>query len=311
MEMHGCELDYHLPAQKEGSYFQGTFDIVCPGPNVITFQPVSSKACLVTVPAQTGLPASFRNVGSGSERKVEVETAFMGGLKYSQASGPSCETTGTFTNGGWGSRWTLQASQEGNPVGMYVGNNPISISGTPPKLTAESYPVRLGGEQTTVGTIKMQPGTAKCTTAKFNSSASSSTAQLAVEAEYGGCTTFGLPSAINMNGCTYTFNILNQAPVGSTYAGHADIACPVGAAIEILVYTSSSNHKVQCTVTIPGQTTDSEGLTFTNEPSSTIALGLAIKGIDYHTQEGSGLARCSTADYTDGTYTVPITLVGL
>jgi hypothetical protein len=308
VKLNGCELDFHPGAKVESN---GTFDIVCPAGNAITFEPSSSKGCLVTVPAQTGLLARYSNAGgTGSERKVKVNIE-AGGINYSQVSGSVCGPTGSFTDGTWTGSATLQASSEGSPVGMYMGNNPISISGAPPKLVAEGYPVRLAGTQATAIAMTLQGGTVKCTTTNFNSSASGPTAQLAVGAEYGGCTVFGLPGAMNMNECTYTLNVLNQAPVGSTYAGHADIACPVGRAIEIIAYTASNNHTAKCTVTIPGQTTDSGGLTFTNEPTSAITLGLGIKGIDYHKQEGSGLGRCTTGDYTDGTYTGTATLEGL
>jgi hypothetical protein len=210
----------------------------------------------------------------------------------------------------------VQGSNGGKSTGIWVSTSEapelppsgIAIGGTPPKLVAGTYPITISGGQGTQHVMSLQAGSLKCTTAKFNTSASGSTAQLTVGAEYSGCTAFGFPATVSMNGCTYTFNILNQAPVGSAYAGHADIACPAGKSISII---ASGAGLTKCTVTILAQTTDSEGLTFTNQSSiSTIGLSLAIKGIDYHQQEGSGLGRCSTADPTAGTYTGSSTLVG-
>ena len=292
LQTHGC--NFTLRASNS------TLDIVCPAGNEIGLVPVGS-GCEFTIPAQAGLAASYGSEGSGSSREILAGSSST--LKYSQVNG-TC-TKGTF-NGSWGGSWKLKGTNEGSQVGVYVAKQPISIGGSTPKLRAGSYPASIAGTAVATHKIKVSGGTTECKTSAFSSSVSGETAQLTVQASYAECTVLGVAGSVNMNGCTYTFNVLNQAPVGATYAGHADIACPAGKAIELIAGTS----KPKCTVTIPAQTTDSGGLSFTNEASSTIGLGLAVSGIDYHQQKGEGLGACSTGDFTDGTYTGSSTLVG-
>jgi hypothetical protein len=293
LQTYGCSL--RLKAGND------TLDVVCPAGKEIRLVPVKS-GCEVTIPAQSGLPAGYGTEGSGSAREIRAEIGSS--LKYSQVNG-SC-TKGTFT-GSVNAKWNLKGTYEGSQVGVYVAKQPISIGGATPKLIAGSYPATISGSQVAgLHKFALNGGAAECKTADISSIASEATAQLTVQATYADCTVLGIAGSVKMNGCTYTFNVLNQPPVGSTYAGHADIACPAGKAIELVAGTS----KVKCTVSIGTQTTDSGGLSFTNEASSTIGLGLAVKGIDYHKQQGEGLGACSTGDFTDGTYTGSSTLVG-
>ncbi|HYH53722.1 MAG TPA: hypothetical protein VD761_06295 [Solirubrobacterales bacterium] len=306
LKANGCTYRYQPGAKTGAATFKGTVDILCPAGQAIEFTSASSQRCRISVPAQTGLAATFENVGSGKERAVRTNVS-TSSLKYSQLSGTYC-TVGSYTNGTWEGSWRVQASNGSGSVGMWLGFPSIGIIGTPPKLSSSYYPVKITGEQGTQHVLSIQAGNLKCNTANLSTSASEATAQLAVQAEYSGCTGFAFPATVNMNGCTYTFNILNQAPIGSARPGHADISCPEGKSI---VVTAIAAGLVKCTVTIPAQTTDSGGLTFTNEPAiPSIGVALNMQGIDYHQQEGSGVGRCKTADATDGTYTGSSTLIG-
>lgn len=299
MKMNGCTLQLN-PGPS-------TLDIQCPEGKAIAFQPSTEKPCLITVPAQSGLAVGYGNQGTGTARTVKVSVA-ASGLRYTRLSGTFCGPLGTFTNGTWTGNWTLGGTSGASPVGIYVGENPIMIDGTPPKLIAGAYPMSIVGKQSTVHSLSLQYGKAECATADFATSASEATSQLPLGAVYDGCTVFGFAGSISMNGCTYTASVLNQAPVGSTYAGHADVTCPAGKAIEILAKSGST---VKCTITIGAQTTNSEGLSFTNQASGTIGLGLSVGGIDYHLQKGEGLGSCPTGDFTNGTYTGSSTLSGV
>jgi hypothetical protein len=307
----GCKFTYRVGNQTGSSTFKGTIDIGPAGCGPISFTSVvGSSACQVTVPAQTGLSATFENVGSGKNRMVKVYPSTTN-LKHTQVSGKDCgaEGLGTFTDGSISGSVKLQATNAGGAVGMWVEAPAVSIGGTPPKWIAGTYPISIGGAQNSAHVFNLpSSGKVECGSVNFHAPISFSTAQLSVTAEYGSCKAFGLPGTVSMNGCTYTFNVLNQPPVGASYAGHADIACPAGKAIEIVVNPSPLTPK--CTITIAAQTTDSGGLTFTNETVSTVGLAMAMKGIDYHLQEGSGVGRCKTGDWTDGTYTGSSTLVG-
>ena len=319
LKMNGCNFVYRVGAKTGTNIFNGSVDIVCPAGKSIQFLG-GSLTCKVDVAAQRNLAATFENVGTGTERAIKV-TMNATGLKHTQVSGHDCfENIGSYSDGTWTGSWKVQGSSGGKPAGIWVSTSEglelppsgIAISGSTPKLVAGTYPIYITGNQKEgIDKHKLTlpgAGSIGCSTAKLSTSASGSTAQLEVQAEYGGCTVFGFPGTVKMNGCAYVFNVLNQAPVGSTYAGHADIACPAGKTIEAVALSAGL---AKCTATIPAQTTDSEGLKFINESlTSTITLNLAVGGIDYHLQEGTGVGRCKTADGTTGTYTGTSFLVG-
>lgn len=307
MKMNGCKFIYHPGLETSSGVFAGTFEIGPANCGSISISQAGAICGPITIPAQTGLAATFENVGTGSTRSVKI-SAQATGLKHTQGSSGGC-TAGTFSDGKWTGSWKLQASNGGKQVGMYVGTNPISISGTPPQLNAGSFPLSLTGEQSGgYHTLGFAAGTAECTTAKLSAEVPSSAWNpFPVSAEYGGCNVFGLAGgSVSMNGCNYAFSITSHA-VGQTYNGHADINCPAGKAIEVV---STSGGKVRCTVTIPTQVTDSGGLSYTNQAFSTIYLSLSVKGIDYHQQKGEGLGACATGDYTNGTYSGSSVLEG-
>lgn len=320
LEMNGCTFVYRLGAKTGTATFNGSIDIVCPGANTIAFTGGSST-CKVNVPAQNNLSASFENIGAGTSRAVKV-TVNATGLKHTQVSGTNCGgNLGSYTSGSWNGSWQLQGSNSGSPAGIWVSPDGgfelppsgIGIGGSPLKLNGGTYPMAINGSQVTQHVITLNGGlggkTVKCSTANLSTTIAAATAQFPVSGSYSGCTAFGFPGEIKMNGCTYTFSVINQPPYESSYAGHADISCPAGKSIEIV---SISAGLVKCTVTIGSQITNDTGyLVYTNESStSTIGLELNITGIDYHQQEGGGLGRCASGDFTDGTYTGTSTLVG-
>ena len=314
----GCKFTYRPGKETSPGVFDGAFDIGpanC-GPMQIG---VPGAFCTVTIGAQSNLAASYQNIGSGKERSVQV-TIKVANLKYAQTAG-TCPKE-TLENGTWTGGWVIKGSDAFGRVGIHleanggqalptkgIGIGSSWLYGSVPGLEAGSAPLSVVGQKGSIRhLIKTQVGTVECATDTFNSTLSASyQTQWSVQPEYSGCKVIGVAGAVKMNGCTYTFNVLNQPPVGSAYAGHMDIACPAGKAIEITAGASI----IQCTITIPAQTTDSGGLTFTNESATTtIGLELSIKGIDYHAQKGEGAAACITGDYTTGTYTGSNTLVG-
>ena len=316
LKTNGCGLVHRLGVKTGATTFSGSVDISCPAGKTISFVG-GVNTCKVNVPGQNNLPATYENVGAGKERAIKV-TVNASGLKHSQVSGSDCGgAIGTYSDGTWSGSWKLQGSSGGSPVGIWVKASEglelppsgIAISGSPSALVGGTYPITVTGQQkgTSQHIFELQWGSVKCNTALFSSSISGASTQFAVSAEYGGCTWGGFPASVKMNGCTYTFNVLNGL-VGSLYAGHADIACPAGKAIE-LVATSAGWPK--CTATVQAQSPNEKGLSFTNEPStSTIGLVVGMQGVDYHQQEGGGLGRCSSGDFTNGYFSGVSTLAG-
>lgn len=317
LEMNGCSFVYRLGAKTGATTFNGAIDIACPAGKTVAFRG-GSLTCKVDVPAQKNLPAMFENVGVGKARSIKA-TVYATGLKHTQVEGHNCNgVLGSFSNGTWTGSWKLEGSFGGSAAGIWVAPDGgyelppagIGIGGSPLKLNGGTYPMSISGSQGTQHVITLNGSkTVKCSTANLSTSLSGPTAQFPVTGAYSGCTALGFPGEVKMNGCTYTFSVINQPPYELSYAGHADISCPAGKTIEII---SISAGLVKCTVTIGSQITNDTGyLVYTNQPStSTIGLELKITGIDYHQQEGGGLGRCTTGDFTDGTYTGTSTLVG-
>jgi hypothetical protein len=301
LKMNGCSFTYHVGSKLPSGAFKGTFDIGPAGCGPIEFATAGST-CYVKIGAQNGLAATYENTGAGKERSLKVNAAATN-LKHTQVSGCS---PGEYSNGGWQGTWTVQGSNGFGRVGVHIESTGLPFSvigtvGTPPQFASEGNPTPITGEKTSTHKLQLQYGKLECTSTKFSATVPGFATALNVSAENSGCVVAGISSVVNMNGCTYTQSVLNKAPVGSTYAGHMDIACPAGKSIEAVV---TALGKVRCTITIGAQTTDPEGLSFTNDPSTfTIGVGLEVKGIDYTQQEGEGAGKCSSGSYTNGTYT--------
>lgn len=307
LKMNGCKFFYRPAAEKSAGVFEGKIDI---GPsNCGPIQIGTTKSlCLVSISPKSSFNATYENTGAGKTRAVKVTTQ-MEGLKYTQANG-SCEN-GTFENGSWSGSWTIKGS---NGLWLEKGatneqtQSGINVGGSPPKFISASYPRTIVGQKIKGASQKLgfPYGSLECTTMKFNSSISGATAQLEVAPEYSGCTWVGIVASVNMNGCSYSFNL---EAVGPPYAGNLGIACPAGKTIEIVANPSGT---VKCTATIGAQTTNAGGLAFTNEPESAVKLTLGVSGIKYHQQEGAGSGHCTgTGDFTNGTYTGSSLLTGV
>ena len=300
MVANGCQLIYRPGAQTSVNHYGGSFDISCPSGKSIQIGNAKSY-CTVTIGSQSGLAATYENIGSGSTATVKA-TANATGIKYSQ-SGTHC-SSGTFEGGSWSGNLTLQASNGGSQTGLRLTHKgTIAIGGTPPKLTAASYPVSLVGAQSAAQQFSLQYGKTNCEGAAFSSGPLSSTSELPVTAEYSGCTFAGFEATVSASGCQYLFNIENAGP---PYTGKASISCEGANTIKIV---ATSAGKVKCTATIGSQSTNAGGLSFTNE-ASTVGLGFAVSGIAYHQQKGEGLGACTTGDYTTGTYAGSSVLTG-
>lgn len=297
--MHGCEFIYRPGAETSSNHYGGSSDISCPAGQSI--QVSAGGFCTIKIPAQTGLTTNYENLGSGSTGTVKVNLEATH-LKYTQEKVTTCET-GTFEDGTLSGGWTLQGSNGGSQTGLRLTHKgAISIGGSPPKLTAASYPVTLVGAQNTTQKFALQYGNVTCEKVNFISGPLNSTSELPVGAEYSGCLYGGTPATVRMNLCSYVFNVENAGP---PYVGKESISCIGGNLIEIVATAAG---KVKCTATIGAQATNAGGLSFTNE-ASTIGLGFSVSGISYHQQAGEGLGACTTGNYT-GTYTGSSILTG-
>ncbi len=304
LNWNGCKLIFHPQHEELGA---GTFEIGPAGCGPIT---LGSNLCQITIGPQSGIQAWYKNEGSGSESTVKI-SATGTGLKYTQVSGTKCEHK-SFSNGSWTGEWMAEASSGGSQTGLRVVqklHKPIAMVGgegseKAPQLAAASYPVSLAGTQSKEFQLKTGIGSLQCATTLFSGTLSSGTNEPSLDAQYWGCTLMGITAKVAMNGCSYVLNVNGSAP---PYLGNGEITCPEGKEITI---TTKVGELTKCTVTIPGQITFGDGLTFENKAWGAVQIGVNLTGIDHHTQAGSGWGVCATGDHTNGTYTGAMELVG-
>ncbi|MFL5873273.1 MAG: hypothetical protein ACJ75T_07360 [Solirubrobacterales bacterium] len=302
MKMNSCKFTYAPGRESSKGVFEGMVGIGGAGCTQIEIGS-SKTACWIGLLPKTGYQATFENIGTVTNSSVKV-TVSTAKLKLSELGGYACKGVGTNENGSWNGSWTIKGSAFGNPRGLWVessgGELPttgLAIAGTPTKLTAGGYALAINGANTTSHSMQFSHGKLSCSTATYTSSISAATAEFPVQATYSGCTFAGLAAKVVMNGCSYTFSVLNH---GAPFTGNASIACPAGKAIEIV---APSVGLPKCIVTLGTQAADAGGVSYTNEASSKVGVGLNLAGLDYHQQKGTAeTGNCTTLDSTSGTY---------
>ncbi|HEX5711818.1 MAG TPA: hypothetical protein VFX85_00725 [Solirubrobacterales bacterium] len=162
------------------------------------------------------------------------------------------------------------------------------------EFTATEYPVTLTGfdEAGFAPVFTTTAGTVQCPTATYHATVEKATTSVPVTPTYSGCTAFGFPAVIDLNGCTYKFNI----GAGETTEGTADLVCPAGKEITV---TAISAGIVKCTVHVAPQT-GLGSLKYTNiltketDPPSTeeITIDVTLQKIKYSHTQGTGLGSC-------------------
>ncbi|MGC1165193.1 MAG: hypothetical protein WA862_03715 [Solirubrobacterales bacterium] len=302
----GCQFTFKPGEETAPGSFNGTIDIGPPGCGPMSF---TIFACKATFGAQTGLNATYVNVGSGTTASVEVTLA-TSKLKYSQ------ETSGGWfgcpnesnENGVYRGSWMVKATNPGGEsTGLHVvAETGIYVAGESPKFEAEKYPVSFAGAQASANENKLTTTETKssCTGASFAGELGAASTELGLAAQYSGCNSLGFPATVAMNGCEYVLHVLS----GPAFAGTADISCPAGKEIVILVKVQGVT---KCTTTIGAQGGLS-GTTFTNLGTGNtrgVQVGFNLSGIKYHQQAGSGGGACkATGDFSDATYSGSATL---
>jgi len=302
MKWGSCQLIFHPGSEVSAGKFNGSFDIGPSGCGSITLE---SSSCAWTVPAQTGLKASFTNEGTGSKRTIKVK-AEATGIKYTRSKKTCGE--GTHTNGTWSGFWMLKGTVAGSQVGVYVGKgiNALYMDGevsaeeaNQPRFASLYQPASISGGVAKNHVFKYWGSlSVTCTSAQLTSTMAEATTDLSVNASYSGCTgPMGLPTTVTMNSCSYVFHVANALPL---YTGSTDIACSkAGDAIEFIAKGTKDGGTV-CTLSFPAQTigTASYESVFESENAHVLAevVGSGVKS----TRTGSPL--CGAAVSETGTF---------
>jgi hypothetical protein len=186
-------------------------------------------------------------------------------------------------------------------------------------LTAEAYSTTLTGEKdpgAAVDQFLTTAGTLTCDTPRYSATITGPTTTVTVtpnfttpghvEPHLAPCRTSGLPTVIDMKGCTYQLN------VGAGTTGDLDLVCPAGVEVTVVV-TPATSATARCTIHIKAQS-DIEGtVTYSNTGAGTtrdITVDANLKGIDYAHTAGSGLGACTTGSATNGTLTAKAVIRG-
>jgi hypothetical protein len=285
VDLNGCVYRYQTKEKESGIL---NLSIVCPAGKAIV---ITSSTCDVTIPAQSGLSATYAEEGSGKTRDVKI-THSITGLKYSQQSTafPGC-TAGEFTNGTYSGSTTLKATNtSGEQIALWLDDpgDEFKLEDAHTLFTAAQI-----GEDSYVFT----GGTWKCSTRSYaGTSTTVSSTTISLTPSFSGCTE---SPTIDINGCEYRYHTGKE---GVSTQGMS-IVCPAGKAI---VITSST-----CHVTIPAQS-GLIGVTYTNEGSGKtrdVKITHSITGLKY-SQVKKNFPGCTEGEFTNGTYSGSTTLKG-
>lgn len=292
LKMNGCTLSYHVGSQATKNSWNGTFDIGPPGCGPIT---VNNAYCQKSIPAQTGLAATFTNVGSGSTASISIELEGTGIEYTNQAGGWACNK-GTYEDGSLsGTYKVIGVDSEGNQIGAFVAG-----AGHVPMFEAESYTASVAGSQVEQNVLSTVAGKAQCTGAAFDGQLAEASTDLTLGASYSGCSAFGFVNAtVKMNSCEYVVDALNAGP---PYVGGFSVDCATpGDSIKVSVPS------IGCTVTVPDQS-GLEAVSLANEGSGSarqVTADLDVSGLTY---TASSTCPGPAGTFSDGTYTGSIAL---
>lgn len=255
-KMNGCKPTFNSPPG--GTSNQGTIDIGPAGCAPITAK--NALNCEWTIPAQSGLSATYENQGSGTGRTISVDLS-TSKLKFNIVKNAGCGAVGSYSDGVLQTEFTLQGTAAGgSPVGIRVAELPVGFYLTgeksedpakQPRFEAEEYPTDLVGQISKTHSFLLKEGGASvnCETGSLSAFISGPTPALDMDADYTGCAKFlGQQVSIDMHSCEHDFVIYNTNP---PYSGAIVMYCTIpGDAIEIVVGNPASPI---CTYEMPPQ----------------------------------------------------------
>jgi hypothetical protein len=228
---------------------------------------------------------------------------------------PSSETSGRL----WDRRLTLRrivplvgamltavvlagaASASAEPVGLFIAGAKSEEAAKQPRFEAEKYTATIKSTSLSAFEFTAQWGKLKCGEMQLNSSISSATNKLKINQIFWPvpCSFFGLPAPISANGCYFELSVLNAGP---PYVGATDLVCPAGKALE---FSASASGIHKCTLRILPQT-GVEGVSYENTgtgSSRAITVNLNLSGMKYTQVEGTGIAKCTGGEFSNGVLT--------
>lgn len=231
VEMDGCAFEFH-----PGS--QSSVDIGPPNCGPITGLPMD--ICWASIPAQTGIPATYTNETiEGVERvKVSIDT------ELEHSSGGLCEGNPLVVEG----TWIVSGYDElGLPIdirrgdslnGFFIEGEESEIEAEQPRFSSESFPNPLDGSMNSGEelTLELAGVAMSCDAMSLGGNLTATTTSLPIDASLSGCTDDhkGAAVAVEMNSCRLVYSLSNTDLVPpAAYVGEFGIDCDEGDYIEL------------------------------------------------------------------------------
>lgn len=287
-----CEFTFH-----PGESSKGTVDIggaKCGGLSL------GYLGCTIKIFPVSGLPATYKNLGTGSSARVEVEVQ-EAAIKEEMTTG--CSQHKTYT-GSWKGSWVLTSKKEGTAVGLHTHAFPgLSINAFN-EFHSEIYPVMVNGEQTegkvgekTYSKLEFATvgGSVKCSTATFATYLGFFPEGYLYDAEF-------LAETPTLEGCTL-------AGLGATVTPEAGCFFEFGSAGPFTANLGLCGLEVKSSVTpcklvfSPQARTGLEYANVGSGSSSKVEMKADVSGLTYQVIEGP---KCSgkpaSGTYNDGKF---------
>jgi hypothetical protein len=190
------------------------------------------------------------------------------------------------------------SSAAAEPVGFFIAGEKSEEAAKQPKFTAEKYTANVKGSSLSSFVFKSGMGKYTCGKVEYTGTIAAAASALPITSFFTMCRFIGLPSLLQMNGCTWALNTLNAGP---PYVGTMDIVCPAGKSIEV---STTPETGFNCTVSIPGQS-GLTGVSFENTGSGSsraVTANINLTEVK-HSTSGTPVELCKPGEYTNGTYT--------
>lgn len=290
VEMNGCKLEFHPGSEGQFGSFSGSYDIGPAGCG-----PIETRidSCYLSIPAQTGLSATYENVTQGGQGVVDI--ASVTDLTVNSKHMPGCPSE-AWTEAHLAGEWELSRTGSGDVWAEQASHEPL--------FEAENYPATLEGSQDSPDKFAFtfeQGMQLTCTVADFSGGLSAAGANLLLSPTFTGCKAFeGIGVTVKPNGCS--FDQFAGLRVGTgEYLGTLGIDCP-GKGIEVVSGT--------CGLVLEPQE-GLEGVGYVNRDSG-FSIGDAIgAGVSYtKTKDGLFCPLAGTGAMEDGQLQVKIGVEG-
>jgi hypothetical protein len=319
--MNGCKFIFHAGTETSPGNFGGTAEI---GPSGCGPIVLKGNTCTKKLAAQSGIPASFKDEGSGSTASFKASISNAAVTYTPEGPAWTCGS-GTLT-AYYTASWQMSGYNAGGeavgaavakqpPIGVYLAGK----EGSEPRFEAEKYPATVNGAQNPANKYKLElegNRTLSCESAVLQGTLSASATQLGLVPSYQSCSMTILgnqdPATVQANSCQYSLNALN---VGPPYAGSLGVACSKeGDGIEIKAYASAQKQAEGiplCAFTVAPQSA-LKGVSLENVVSGIskgIGVSFGVTGIAYTKTQGT-VTNCGAKAGTTAGLTGTGTLLG-